>query len=54
MSNYEIGAYEALQWTWKLLRNIKKNPNAIQVAQQVIDEKLKVIGAGNKINFRTH
>lgn len=52
MSNYQNGAYEALQWAWHMLRNYSDQPNGIEEARRVIRETLAQIGNGEKINFR--
>ena len=52
MSNYEIGAFEALEWTWYMLRNYKDNPTGVDEARRTILELLKLIGNGSLVNFR--
>lgn len=52
MSNYENGAYEALQWVWSILREVEDKPFAMKEARRVIHDKLILIGDGNKISFR--
>ena len=44
VSNYEIGAFEALEWTWYMLRNYKDNPTGVDEARRTILELLKLIG----------
>ena len=52
MSDYQIGAFEALEWVWHILREYDDQPNGIGAARNVIREKLFVLGKGNKIQFK--
>ncbi len=51
MSSYEIGAFEALEWAWKLLRTQNTAGN-IDDAQTRIQEMLYSLGSGNQVNFQ--
>jgi hypothetical protein len=50
MSNYEIGAFEALEWAWNLLR-VQGGGDA-QEATVRIQEMLFTLGSGNPVNFQ--
>ena len=52
MSNYENGAYEALQWAWNMLRDNEENPHGVKVAKKIIYDKLVILGDGDKVSFR--
>lgn len=52
MSKYQIGAFDALQWAWYMLRNYKDHPTGIDGARSAIEEVLKGMGKGNAMNFR--
>jgi hypothetical protein len=50
MSTYEIGAFEALEWAWKIMRSqehIGGNDATIH-----IQEMLFKLGTGNTVDFR--
>ena len=51
MSNYDVGAFEALEWAWNLLRS-KRGISSIDEAVNNIQEMLYTIGNGNQVNFR--
>jgi hypothetical protein len=50
MSNYEIGAFEALEWAWNLLR--VQGGGDVQEATVRIQEMLFTLGSGNPVNFQ--
>ncbi|HEX9914238.1 MAG TPA: hypothetical protein VGB32_04905 [Candidatus Bathyarchaeia archaeon] len=50
MSNYEIGAFEALEWAWNLLR--VQGSGDVQEATVRIQEMLFTLGSGNPVNFQ--
>lgn len=50
MSNYEIGAFEALEWAWNLLR--VQGGGDVQEATVRIQETLFTLGSGNPVNFQ--
>jgi hypothetical protein len=50
MSNYEIGAFEALEWAWNLLR--VQGGSDVQEATVRIQEMLFTLGSGNPVNFQ--
>lgn len=52
MSDYQIGAFEALKWVWHTLREYDNQPNGIEDARNAIREKLSMLGKGNKIQFK--
>jgi hypothetical protein len=51
ISNYDVGAFEALEWAWNLLRNQRSIDN-IDDAVNKIQEMLYTLGNGNPIDFR--
>ncbi|MGQ9680401.1 MAG: hypothetical protein ACUVV4_06505 [Candidatus Bathyarchaeia archaeon] len=51
MSEYQIGAYEALEWVWFMLRNQVNNPGGVEKARQLVFETLTIMGGGRSPNF---
>lgn len=49
MSTYEIGAFEALEWAWNMLR-IGKSGDLDDVSRSIQD-MLSILGSGSEINF---
>ena len=49
MSNYEIGAFEALEWAWNMLR-VDKTSDLDEVSRNIQD-MLSLLGDGSEINF---
>ena len=50
MSTYEIGAFEALEWAWNLLR--ENDEVNIEDATKHIQEMLLTLSNGTQVNFR--
>jgi hypothetical protein len=50
MSNYEVGAFEALEWAWNLLR-VQGGGDAKEATVR-IQEALFALGSGNPVNFQ--
>jgi len=51
MSNYQIGAFEALEWAWYMLRSYKDKPKGLDEARHMIQEVLSNMGKGAHMNF---
>jgi len=51
VSNYEVGAFEALEWAWNLLR-AQGGAGNISDATVRIQEALFTLGSGNQVDFR--
>lgn len=51
MSNYEIGAFEALEWAWHLLKT-QRGRGGVEEATIRIQEMLFTLGAGNTVDFQ--
>ena len=51
MSNYQIGAFEALQWAWHMLRNYKDQPSGVDEARKAIQDVLLNMGKGDQVDF---
>jgi len=49
MSTYEIGAFEALEWAWNVLRTQENVGEAEAVGR--IKEMLFQLGSGNPVDF---
>jgi len=52
MSGYEMGAFEALEWAWHMLRSCKDRPEGVEYARRVIHGVLVDLGSGDEVNFR--
>ncbi|MBN1682634.1 hypothetical protein JW865_03680 [Candidatus Bathyarchaeota archaeon] len=52
MSSYEIGAFEALEWVWHILRTQKEHKITLDETTRQIQEALSVMGHGKNIDFR--
>ena len=51
MSDYQIGAFEALEWAWHMLRNYKQGRRGVDDARLLIQETLINMGKGYDVNF---
>lgn len=51
MSNYRIGAFEALEWAWHMLRSYDGKPRGVDEARRTIQEVLSDMGRGADMNF---
>ena len=52
MSNYEIGAFEALHWAWHILREYKDTPSGIDEARKVTQDVLLNMGKEDQVDFQ--
>ena len=52
MSDYEKGAFEALEWTWHILRKYDEKSYGIKEAKDTITETLFMLGNGESIKFK--
>jgi hypothetical protein len=50
VSNYEVGAFEALEWAWNLLR--VQGGDDVREATVRIQEALFALGSGNAVDFQ--
>lgn len=50
MSTYEIGAFEALEWAWNLLR--ASSDVSVEEATDYIQEMLYTLGSGIQVDFQ--
>jgi hypothetical protein len=50
MSTYEIGAFEALEWAWKVLRT-QENVGEVEAVRRIKD-MLFQLGSGNPVDFK--
>ena len=51
MSNYQIGAFEALEWAWHMLRTLKDSPEGVDDARRIIKDVLSDMGKGDNVDF---
>lgn len=52
MSSYEVGAFEALEWAWNLLRSTNGATSPDDAVTQ-IQEILYTLGTGSRVNFQS-
>ena len=52
LSNYETGAFEALEWSWHMMRDYKDTPTGVNMARRAIQDILAHMGKGDMVNFR--
>lgn len=50
MSTYEIGAFEALEWAWNILRT-QESIGEVDATCRIKDMLFK-LGSGNRIDFK--
>lgn len=50
-SNYQIGAFEALEWAWRMLHGYKDQPGGVEEARRIIYDILSNMGKEDKFNF---
>ncbi|MFB0558856.1 MAG: hypothetical protein ACETVY_07055 [Candidatus Bathyarchaeia archaeon] len=51
MSGYRVGAFEALEWTWYMLRSYRGRPSGIDEARRAIQDVLMNMGRGDEVDF---
>jgi hypothetical protein len=51
LSDYKVGAFEALEWTWHMLRSYRDRPKGVDEARSLIQEVLSKIGTGDLVDF---
>jgi len=52
MSNYQIGAFEALQWAWHMLREYRDQPGGVYEGRKAIQDVLLNMGKGDQVDFQ--
>lgn len=51
MSRYEVGAFEALEWAWHMLREHRGDPAGVDDARRRILCVLSEMGEGREVDF---
>jgi hypothetical protein len=51
MSGYEVGAFEALEWAWHMLREHRGDPTGVEDARLEILSVLSEMGEGYEVDF---
>jgi len=51
VSTYEVGAFEALEWAWNLLR-AQRVAGDVEDATSLIQEMLFTLGSGSPVDFQ--
>ncbi len=52
VSSYQMGAFEALEWVWHMLRTEKEHNGDIEEAYNNVQNLLVKFGKGSNIDFR--
>jgi hypothetical protein len=50
-SSYKMGAFEALEWAWHLLKTQKEHSGSIDEAYSTVQELLAKVGRGGNVDF---
>lgn len=51
MTGYRVGAFEALEWAWHMMRGYKDKHRGLDMARLAILGVLEDMGRGEEINF---
>ena len=51
MSSYSVGAFEALEWAWHMLRGLRDRPEGVEEARRAIQEVMSEMGQGRDVKF---
>jgi hypothetical protein len=51
VSSYQMGAFEALEWTWHLLKAQKERSGSVDEAYSTVQELLAKVGKGGDVDF---
>ncbi len=51
VSSYQMGAFEALEWTWHLLKAQKEHSGSVDEAYSTVQELLAKVGKGGDVDF---
>jgi hypothetical protein len=51
-SSYQMGAFEALEWAWHLLRTQKEHSGSVDDAFSTVQMLLAEVGKGGDVDFR--
>lgn len=49
--NYQMGAFDALEWAWHMLRSLDDEPTGVDEARRIILETISKMGKGTHVNF---
>jgi len=52
-SSYQMGAFEALEWAWHLLKTQKEHSGSVEEAYCTVQELLAKVGKGGSVDFRS-
>ena len=51
-SSYQMGAFEALEWAWHLLKTQKEQSGSVDKAYNTVQEMVAKVGKGSDVDFR--
>ncbi len=52
ISSYQMGAFEALEWAWHLLKTQKEHSGTVDEAYTTVQALLSKVGKGGEVDFR--
>ncbi len=52
VSSYQMGAFEALEWAWHVLKTQKEHSGSVDDAYTTVQELLAKVGKGGDVDFR--
>jgi hypothetical protein len=50
--SYQVGAFEALEWAWNMLRTKKEHSASLDEAFSTVQELLAKLSSGDNIDFQ--
>jgi hypothetical protein len=51
VSSYQMGAFDALEYTWRLLKAKKERSGSVDEAYSMVQELLAKVGKGGDVDF---
>ncbi|HIH88990.1 TPA: hypothetical protein HA344_07260 [Candidatus Bathyarchaeota archaeon] len=51
VSSYQMGAFEALEWAWHLLKTQKEHSGTVDEAYTTVQALLAKVGKGGEVDF---
>jgi len=52
VGSYEMGAFEALEWVWHMLRTERERSGTVEEAYSSVQELLSKMGHGGEVDFK--
>jgi hypothetical protein len=51
-ASYQMGAFEALEWAWHMLKTQKEHSGTVDEAYSTVQDLLAKVGKGGDVDFR--